>query len=192
MTSPVFEPQAPRRKRRSSLKRQRMLILVLLILVGLLGGTFGVVYHYTSRNLVMLGDEPLTDADGTRYYVKAMDGTWVVMNEDGEVCQTTEDSNDYSTVYRTADGALIEIDHTSGVATVVAIVDSVGNETVEYNSSSNSFDILMYPLLERAQIKSIRVVNEKGEFAFLQLQVCTKKDCGYQGVYDEFPKNGDG
>mgnify|MGYP002508733571 CR=1 FL=1 len=31
MTSPVFEPKAPRRKRRSALKRQRRLILVLLL-----------------------------------------------------------------------------------------------------------------------------------------------------------------
>lgn len=200
MTGPVFEPQAPRRKRRSALKRQRMLILVLLILVGMLGGTFGVVYYYTSRNLVTLNGEALTDADGTRYYSKMVDGTWVIVNEHGDVCQTTEDSNSYSTVYRTADGALVEVDHSTGAATVVAVVDSIGEEATEYNSSSNSFDILMYPLLERAQIKSIRVVNEQGEFSFMQLQVCTNNQCQkkgdtyerYEGFYDEFPKNAEG
>ncbi|MBO7341251.1 MAG: hypothetical protein J6U87_01080, partial [Clostridia bacterium] len=83
MTSPVFEPKAPRRKRRSALKRQRMLILVLLLVVGLLGGTFGVVYYYTSRNLVTLNGSALTDADGTRYYAKQINGEWVVVNEHG-------------------------------------------------------------------------------------------------------------
>ena len=77
MTSPVFEPNTPRRKRRSALKRQRLLILVLLLVVGLLGGTFGVVYHFTSRNLVTLpSGETLKDADGTRYYGKQIDGVW--------------------------------------------------------------------------------------------------------------------
>ena len=189
MTSPVFEPKAPRRKRRSALKRQRLLILVLLIVVGLLGGTFGVVYYYTSRNLVTLNGEPLTDADGTRYYAKQIDGVWTVVNEDGEPCRTTDDSNEYSTVYRTADGALIEIDHTTGAATVIAIVDTEGDEDREYNSATNSFDILMYPLLEREQIGSIRVVNEEGEFAFLQLRVCTDKDCLHSFTYNEAAEN---
>lgn len=190
MTSPVFEPKAPRRKRRSALKRQRRLILILLILVGLLGGTFGVVYYYTSRDLVTLGGEPLTDADGTRYYVKMVDGVWVIVNEDGVVCEPTDDSNDYCTVYRTADGALVEVDHDTGTATVIAIVDAADGESKEYNSATNSFDILMYPLLEREQIKSIRVVNQSGEFAFLQIQVCTNKDCAYSAPYAEFEKEG--
>ena len=200
MTSPVFEPKAPRRKRRSALKRQRMLILVLLILVGMLGGTFGVVYYYTSRNLVTLNGEALTDADGTRYYSKMVDGVWVIVNEHGDVCQTTEDSNSYGTVARTADGALIEVEHSTGAVTVVAIVDKIGDEETEYNSSTNAFDILMYPLLERAQIKSIRVVNEQGEFTFMQLQECTNSKCQkngdsyekYVGYYDDFPKNEQG
>ncbi len=202
MTGPVFEPGTPRRKRRSALKRQRLLILVLLIVVGMLGGTFGVVYHFTSRNLVTLNGAPLTDVDGTRYYGKQIDGVWVVINEDGELCESTEDSNDYSTVYRTADGALVEIDLSTGKTTVIAVVDTVGSEMLEYNSSSDSFDILMYPLLEREQIKSIHVVNEQGEFTFLQLQSCTNAKCQkkgnaeeyerYVGVYDEFPKNEEG
>ena len=200
MTSPVFEPKAPRRKRRSALKRQRMLILVLLLVVGLLGGTFGVVYYYTSRNLVTLNGSALTDADGTRYYGKLIGGEWVVVNEHGDVCEKTEDANAYGVVYKTADGALVEIDLSTGKTTVVAIVDTFGTEQLEYNSASDGFDILMYPLLERAQIKSIHVVNEKGEFSFLQQQQCTNSKCQkkngeyerYTGAYDEFPKNADG
>lgn len=189
MTSPVFEPNAPRRKRRSALKRQRLIILVLLVVVGLLGGAFGVVYYYTSRNLVTLNGEPLTDADGTRYYAKQVGGVWAVVNEDGVTCETTDDSNDYSTVYRTADGALVEIDHASGKATVIAIVDAEGDEDREYNSATNSFDILMYPLLEREQIGSIRVVNEKGEFTFLQMRVCTDKECLHSFTYSAAAEN---
>ena len=200
MTSPVFEPKAPRRKRRSALKRQRMLILVLLLVVGLLGGTFGVVYYYTSRNLVTLNGSALTDADGTRYYAKQINGEWVVVNEHGEVCKKTEDANNYGVVYETADGALIEIELATGKTTVVAIVDKVGEEYLQYNSASDAFDILMYPILEREIIKSIHVVNENGEFTFLQQQQCTNSKCQkkgdeyerYTGVYDEFPKNADG
>ncbi len=192
MTSPVFEPKAPHRKRGSALKRQRRLILVLLLVVGLLGGTLGVVYYYTSRNLVTLNGDALTDADGTRYYAKQVNGVWVVVNEDGEICEPTADANEYSVVYRTADGALVEIELATGKTTVVAIVDTAGEEYLEYNSASNAFDILMYPLLEREQIKSIHVVNENGEFSFLQQHRCTNKQCLYEGLYDVFVKNDDG
>ena len=51
MTCPVYEPQKPRRKR-SALKRQRMAILISLIVVALLAGSFAVVYHFTIHRVV--------------------------------------------------------------------------------------------------------------------------------------------
>ncbi|MBO7341317.1 MAG: DUF4340 domain-containing protein, partial [Clostridia bacterium] len=131
---------------------------------------------------------------------KQINGEWVVVNEHGEVCKKTEDANNYGVVYETADGALIEIELATGKTTVVAIVDKVGEEYLQYNSASDAFDILMYPILEREIIKSIHVVNENGEFTFLQQHQCTNSKCQkkgdeyerYTGVYDEFPKNADG
>ncbi len=198
MTCPVYEPKTPRRRKRSSLKRQRIAILATLLLVAILATTFGVVYYFTSRYLVTLNGDPLTDADGTRYYVTQQEGVWVLVNEHDVLCPTTTDSNSYSTVYRTADGALVAVDPTTGVATVVAVVATNGTEALEFSSYSGAFDILLYPMLEREQIKFIRVVNEKDSFAFLQTQGCPDTKCKANdpelktAPYDEFPKNEEG
>ena len=198
MTSPVYEPKMPRRRKRSSLKRQRIATLATLLVVAILATTFGVVSYFTSRYAVTLGDDPLVDKDGTRYYVTQQDGTWVMINDSDEVCPTTSDSNSYSTVYRTADGALVAVDPTTGEATVLAIVDTTGSEALEFSSYSGAFDILLYPLLEREQIKSIRVVNEKDSFAFLQMRYCPDAKCKHNQPeakilpFDSFPLNAEG
>lgn len=185
MTCPVYEPQKPRRKR-SALKRQRMAILISLIVVAILAGSFAVVYHFTSRTTFL-------DADNeTEYYIVEVDGIYVIQDAEGKTLPTTSHSNSYATTYQTALGTIVAVTPETGEFTIVAAVDTNGSEALEFSSYSGAFDILLYPMLEREQIKSIRVVNEKDSFAFLQAQVCTNAKCLHSGLFDSFPLNAEG
>ena len=180
MTSPVYvpKPKSPRR-RRSSLKRQRLALLVCLAAVIVLAVAFAIVYHFTSRTV-------FKDTDGTKYYILEVDGIYVMQDADGNTLPTTADTNNYSTVYKTPLGTLVELDPTTGKHAVIAIVATSGTEALEYSSYSDAYDILLYPMLERADIHSIRVHNEKGDFAFLQTRVCTNADCAYADYCEKF------
>ena len=208
MTSPVYQP-APPRRRRSSLKRQRRMVLILLIVVSLLAGSFAVVWSLTARMTYK-------DVDGTKYYIVEKDGLYIMQDADGKELPRTSHSNNYSTAYQTPLGTIVAVDLTTGTYSEVAFVSTSGNEALEFSAYSNSFDILMYPMLEREVIKSIEVHNEtqiKGtdengtqtkvnSFTFQQMQKCTNSQCykdektgeykQYQDIYDNFPKNSTG
>ena len=153
-----FPTTAPRR--RSSLKRQRLATLIVLGVVVVLAVTFALVWRFTSRITVEYpnGDN-VTDADGTKYYAVQKDGVWVMINEHGDVCGKTADG-----LYKTADGTLVMIDTEEGTPTVVATVLLHGTESTMLNANDGSYDILLYPMLEREDIQSIEVKNTKDHF----------------------------
>ena len=155
MTSPVNIP-TPKKKRRSSLKRQRLVLLVTAISVLVLAVAFAVVYIITSRTL-------FEDHDGSKYYIKIKDGVYVLTDADGNLCPMTEDEN-----YLTALGTILDIDAETGEFSVVAAVMTHGTETLEFTKYLGAFDILLYPMIERAQIQSIEVVNPTDSFAFVR------------------------
>ena len=196
MTSPVYQPTPPRRRKRSALKRQRRLIVILLLIVAMLAGSLTVVWHYTARSTYK-------DVDGTKYYIVNQDGTFVMQDENGTELPRTSHSNNYSTAYQTALGTIVAVDLSTGKYTEVAFVNTSGNEALEFSAYTGQFDILMYPMLNREDIKYIKVVNEKAPdgFTFQQMQQCTNTKCHqnekgeyeqYQDVYDNFPKNAEG
>lgn len=152
-----FPTTAPRR---SSLKRQRLAVLITLGVVVVLAVAFALVWRFTSRITVEYpnGDN-VVDADGTRYYSVEKDGVWVMINHHGDVCPTTEDG-----LYKTGDGTLVMIDMDDGTPTVVATVLLHGTESTMLNASDGSFDILLYPMLEREDIQSIEIKNTKDHF----------------------------
>ncbi len=148
MTSPVLEPKAPRRRRRSALKRQRLAVFITLGVVAVLVAAFVLVSYFTAR---IVFEDPV---DGAKYYVVEKDGVFVMKDADGNLLATTEDGN-FLTHART----IVGVDKDSGEPHVVAVVDTVGDETLEYSAYTGQFDILMYPLLERAGISSIELHN---------------------------------
>lgn len=172
MTSPVLVPKEPRR-RRSSLKRQRLYVIIALCVVALLAVAFAITYHFTSRTV-------FPDADGTKYYIVEKSVGYVMQDEDGNELPMNEDK----TYYITKLGTIVMVDPYSGEATVVAAVIPVGSEALEFQSYKGAFDILLYPMLERSQIESIRLVNKKGDFTITYNE---EKDdfeiVGYEG-YD--------
>ncbi len=149
MTSPVLEPRAPRRKRRSSFKRQRLAVFITLGVVVLLAVAFALVSYFTARGV-------FEDHDGTKYYIVKVDGAYVMRDADGNLLPTTADGN-----YLTAKNTIVTVDAETGDFSVVAAVDVEGEETLQFSAYSGQFDILMYPFLEREDISSIEVYNTK-------------------------------
>lgn len=147
MTSPVNVPTPPK-KRRSSLKRQRMAVAITLVVAILLGAVFSVVYYFTSRTAFY-------DWDDTKYYILMEDGLYVMKDMDGNVLEVTEEG-----YYVTALGTVMDIDEETGEFKVVAAVPTTGTETLQFSKYKGEFDILLYPMLERANIQSIEVHNE--------------------------------
>lgn len=157
MEETKFPTTAPRR---SSLKRQRLAVLIILCVVAVLAVAFALVWRFTSRITVEYpnGDN-VVDTDGTRYYAVQKDGVWVMINNHGDICDTTEDG-----LYKTKDGTLVMIDTEDGTPTVVATVLLSGTEATMLNANDGSYDILLYPMLEREDIQSIEIKNTKDHF----------------------------
>ena len=76
MTSPVYVPKPKRPRRRSSLKRQRTALMIAAVVVAVLAVAFAIVHYFTSRTT-------FRDVDGTKYYVLAVDGVYVMQDADG-------------------------------------------------------------------------------------------------------------
>ncbi len=169
MTSPVNVPTPPK-KRRSSLKRQRIAVAILLAAVILLSAVFAVVYYFTSRTVFY-------DWDDTKYYIRVVDGVYIMEDKDGNLLPMTEDEN-----YITVLGTIIQVDSETGDFKVVAAVSTTGTEALQFSYYNGEFDVLLYPLLERAQIQSIEVYNEKDSFAFVKNDEDTFEIKGYPGI----------
>ncbi|MBQ9099613.1 MAG: DUF4340 domain-containing protein [Clostridia bacterium] len=158
-----FPTTAPKRWR-SSLKRQRLAVFISLGVVVVLAVAFAIVYALTSKILVEYpnGDN-VVDTDGTKYYAVQKNGVWVVQNQHGDVCETTSEG-----FYKTKDGTLIRVNAETGEPTVVATVLLNGTEDKIFNYGDGEYDILLYPMLERADLTSIEVANEKDRFKFVK------------------------
>ncbi len=176
MTGPVAVPKSPRRRRSSSFKRTATAVIIALAVAALLAVTFGVVYYFTSRTL-------FADYDGSKYYIKQRDGVYVLLNEDGALVRMNDEGDYYITDY----GTLLTVDPETGTHSVVASVIPANGEDLEFKSYSGSFDVLMYPLIQRSEMRSIRVVNEKGDFTLAyDTDINDFKIVDYEGyTYDD-------
>ena len=140
---------------KTALARQRRMVLYLLIAVVVLAITLAIVLFLTSRT-------PFYDpTDNTKYYVAKEDDVYVLKTTKGEVLPTTSDGN-----YITAAGTLVYVDSDSGEFSTVAAVLVEDGETVRFDAADGKYDVLLYPLIERAGIQTIRISNENGSNRF--------------------------
>lgn len=163
---------------KSALYRQRRIALILLIVVALLGITLGLVLFFTSRTAF------IDPTDETKYYVAKKDKLYVLMTTDGVVLPTTEGGN-----YVTTAGTIVYVDEETGDFSTVAAVLVEDGETIKFNVSDHAYDVLLYPLLERANIAEIRVHNENGSFAFKRADYIdpTTKESTVKFVIEDYP-----
>ena len=164
MTQETKFPEMRPRKRASSLKRQRLAVILAVCLVAMLVVTMVLVWRLTSRQAVEYADGTrVTDTDGLKYYTVFKQNEWVMQDEKGNLCGKTQDG-----LFKTHDGAtLVMVDAETGKPIVVAAMITEGTEKGYYNDDG-SFTILLYPVLERADLQSIEVKNEKDHFTFVR------------------------
>lgn len=144
----------PHKPRRSALKRQRTALWIALGGVALLIAALVLALNLAvNRTAIEEGD--------SKYYILREQGVWVMQDEDGNTLPTTEEG-----LYETKLGSLYFVDAKTGEWKEIARVDYGSGENVMLDSYNGKLDVLMYPLLERGDIKSIQVVNEKDSFAF--------------------------
>ena len=154
----ILPPPKPRR--RSSLKRQRMAVVIGLAAVAVLAVAFALVWYFTTR-------VTFHDLDGTKYYAVKKGSEFVLQDTNGEPCVTNSAGN-YLTVANTE----VFVDDANGACKIVSIVLGEG-EVKKFDAYSDTYKILMYPQMERFGatddlcIQSIEVHNEKDTFTFV-------------------------
>ena len=164
------------RRCKTALQRQRRILIGTAIGVALLAAVLVLVLFLTSRT-------PFYDpADGTKYYAAKQDGVYVLKTTKGEVLRTTEEGN-----FVTAMGTLVNVNKSTGACSTVAAVLIEDSEAVEFSSYYSEFTVLLYPFLERADIQSIRVVNEKDDFTMQQIEVKQNGTTGVKFVLENRP-----
>ena len=167
-TSTIFSagnfPTTKPKRRKSGLKRQRRLVVILLVVAVLLGALYIPIRLLTDRFPVTYADgSRVTDSDGTQYYTAKLDGSYVMYAKGGGVCETTSDG-----LYKTKDEILVMVDASTGASSVVAVPLMNGTEDKYFNALDGTYDILLYPMIDREDIQSIEVKNEEDHFTFLQ------------------------
>lgn len=160
MTQPRSNTAVERVK--SSLSRQRRILLIAAAAVLVLAVALGVALYFTSR--ITFKDPQ----DGTKYYirqVKTESGKkYVIQDKSGRTLDKTTSGN-----YVTASGTIVYVNSKDGSYSTVAAVLTEDSETVRFDTSNAKYDVLLYPMLERDSITSIEVVNEKDHFRFIKL-----------------------
>lgn len=150
----------------SALRRKRRNLVIATAVVVLLAIALGVVLYLTSRTAF------IDPTDGSKYYIvkvkkekeEILSETdtkhkYVMEDEDGELLPRTEEGN-----YVTRAGTIVYVDAKTGAYSTVAAVLVEDGETVKFNYSSYAYDVLLYPRLERKDIETITVHNEKDSF----------------------------
>lgn len=161
------------RKKSSALRRRRQAVLIGLAAVILLSVAFIVVWVLTSRTVY-------EDFDGVKYVIRQKGGVYVLLDKDGNKLRTNEDGN-----YVTGCNTILSLDANTGKYKVIAVVPTEDSEKLEFNYYNEAYTVLMYPKLDRAEIASIRVVNEKDHFTFARKSDGTFEMEGYSGyAYD--------
>lgn len=183
MTQETKFPEMQPRRRSSSLRRQRLAVLITVGLVILLTVALILVWRFTSRQAVEYADGTrVLDEDGLKYYTVQKKDGWIMQDEDGNPCATTSEG-----LYKTHDGAtLVMVDAETGKPTVVAAMQLNGTEDGYYNTDG-TVTILLYPILERADIQSIEVKNAEDHFTFVRTEEDTfvlqgHEDVGYNST----------
>lgn len=158
-----------RAKKRSALRRRRQAVLIGLAAVVLLTVAFIIVWTLTSRTVYK-------DFDGVKYNIRQKGGVYALFDENGNKVSVNEDGN-----YVTACNTILSVDSSTGEYQIIAVVPIEGSEKLEFNYYNEAYTVLMYPKLDRVNIASIRVVNEKDEFTFVQKSDGTFEMQSYPG-----------
>ena len=151
------------KKKRSSLSKQVIAVIVLSVVCLALVGTLIVVN--------VMSDWRKFPFEGEIYYIARQ------RDENGKVyyIMTDADRNPLETTsdgyFITKNGTLISIDQSTGKANEYIRPDTEGNEQIGINDR-----VLMFPHTSKDDTQSIKVYNSKGEFTFYRMRVYEDSD----------------
>lgn len=159
-------------QKKSLLRRRKIYTIIAAALVILLIPTL-ITITYLSRH------KTFEDIDGTVYKIKYVDGIYEMYDKDGNPLEYDEQlrlqvsAGDMYRFYITKAGTVVKLDIETGDATIFAVVDdlnTVDSEQLGYNAN-----LLIYPRVEKARIRSIEVVNDKGSYTFYRYNIDLQK-----------------
>lgn len=148
------------RKRSSRLRRSKIIIIISVVLVAISAIALYFVYDYVN-NVIPYVDE----ADGTTYYIKPVNGVWVMYDADGKLLEK-EDAFGY---YVTESGTLVEVKADTGKYYTRAVPDISDGELTEYEK------VLIFNHVSQKNIRSIEVHNQKNSFIFYRYNITEAK-----------------
>ena len=150
-------------QKKSLLRRRKIYTIIAALLVIVLIPTL-ITITYLSRH------KSFEDIDGTMYKIKYVDGIYEMYDQDGipleydEQLRLQVSAGEMYRFYITKAGTVVKLDIETGEAVIFAVVDDLS--TVESEQLGYNANLLIYPKIEKARIRSIEVVNDKGAYTF--------------------------
>lgn len=161
-------------QQRSMLKKQRLAIVFVSVAIALL-----IVALFAVNYLIDIYVFP--DEDGTRYYIRKVNGAFELCYNNGEVLDKSDDG-----YYLTDLGTEVKLDPATGKYTVMLKVDLDGTEELGNGQNILIFKQLTYDSFKTNDqtkiIKSIEVHNEFGSYSFERKTGNTFTIKGYEGI----------
>ncbi len=159
-------------QKKSLLRRRKIYTLIAALLVIVLIPTL-ITITYFVRN------KTFEDVDGTAYKIKYADGIYEMYDTSGTPLDYDEElrlqvsAGEMYRFYITDAGSVIKLDIETGSAEIFAVVDDLS--TVESEELGFNAKLLIYPRVEKASIRSIEVVNDKGAYTFHRYNIDLEK-----------------
>ncbi len=141
------------------MKRRKIAIVVSVTLVAIL-------IPVLVFSIILSRTTPFYDVDETKYVIKYKDGEYALYDMDGNKVKVDGQYGYYVTDL----GTLVELDNETGTYEIIAVVEAEGME--EYGAN---YRIMMFPNVEKKNIRSLEVVNSEGSFTFHRFNVATNQ-----------------
>lgn len=149
---------AEQKKRMTTMKRRKITIIAAAILVAIMSVALVFVMDYVKTTTV------IDPADNAEYFIRYKDKAYGLYYSDKKTKLPTDSQYGY---YVTKAQTLIEVDAETGAYTIQAVLEDLsteGNEKLDYG-----FRRLLFPHIEKANIRSIEVHNETGAYTFARI-----------------------
>lgn len=154
---------AAQKKRMTSMKRKLITVIVSAVLILAMAIALIFILDFVKTTTVV---DP---ADGSEYFIRYKEKTYALYYDDKTTKCPTDSNYGY---YVTRAGTLIEVNAETGEYEIQAVLEDYsnteGNEVVGFN-----FRRLLFPHIEKKNIRSLEVHNDTGSYTFARVNVET-------------------
>ena len=149
---------AEEKKRMTTMKRRKITVIIAAIILVIMSVALAFVLDYARTTTV------IDPADDAKYYIRYKDKAYALYYSDKKTKLPIDSEYGY---YITKAQTLIEVDPETGEYTIQAVLAdrlTEGNEAVDF-----AFKLLLFPHIEKANIRSLEVHNETGTYTFARI-----------------------